>query len=263
MVRNMTFPPAKPVLPEGFDENRSAFQRDENGLLRREAFTPERVAYLTEQVTKSGLWTFISVEDREASRQAILADHKAGEDLWVFGYGSLMWNPALDVTESRPALVKGWTRSFCLQLIIGRAMPDKPGLMLAIEPGEAMTGVVHRIDRDKVESETAILWMREMLSGAYIPQWLDCETEDGPVRAVTFVINKAHNRYAGALPLDEQARRIAAAEGQAGNNRDYLYRCHAELKRMGVADPYVEALFSAVTEITGETGEPHAGGKAP
>ena len=253
----MTEPTGKPALPEGFDESRSAFQRDANGLLRREAFTPERIAYLTEQVAKSGLWTFISAEDREASRQAILAEHTPGEDIWVFGYGSLMWNPALNVTESRPARVTGWTRSFCLQLIIGRAMPDKPGLMLAIEPGEGMTGVVHRIDRACVDSETTILWMREMLSGAYTSVWIDCDTDDGPVRAITFVINKSHNRYAGTLPLDEQARRIATAEGQAGNNRDYLYRCHAELKRMGVADPYVEALFSAVTEITGETGEPH------
>ncbi len=259
----MTEPPHRPAYPEGFDESRSAFRRDENGLLRREDFTAEKVAYLTEQVTKSGLWTFIRAEDREASRQATLASHPPGEDLWVFGYGSLMWNPALNVTESRPAKVTGWTRNFCLSLIIGRAMPDKPGLMLAIEPGGEMTGIVHRIDREAIESETAILWMREMLSGAYVPEWLDCETPDGPVRAITFVINKAHDRYAGALPVEEQARRIAVAEGQAGNNRDYLYRCHAELRRMGVADPYVEALFSAVTAITGETGEPHSGGKTP
>lgn len=253
----MSDPTPRPAFPEGFDESRSAFRRDENGLLRREDFTPERIAYLTEQVSKSGLWTFISVEDREASRQSILKDHPETEDLWVFGYGSLMWNPALAVTESRKAHVKGWKRSFCLQLIIGRAMPDKPGLMLAIEPGSEMTGVVHRIDREAIDSETSILWMREMLSGAYIPAWIDAETPDGPVRAVTFVINAAHDRYAGVLPLDEQARRIATAEGQAGNNRDYLYRCRAELQRMGVADSYVEALFSAVTNITGETGEPH------
>lgn len=258
----MTEPSPQPGLPEGFDESRSAFQRDENGLLRRDAFTAEHVAYLTEQVTKSGLWTFISPEAREASRQAILAQHPPGQDLWIFGYGSLMWNPALNVAESRPALVKGWQRSFCLQLIIGRAMPDRPGLMLAIEPGDEMTGVAHRIAHEAIDSETTILWMREMLSGAYIPEWLDCETAEGPVRAVTFVINKDHDRYSGALPLDEQARRIAAAEGHTGNNRDYLYRCHAELRRMGVADPYVEALFSAVIELTGDSGEPHTGGKS-
>ncbi|BCW90078.1 Glutathione-specific gamma-glutamylcyclotransferase [Alphaproteobacteria bacterium SO-S41] len=246
----------KPSLPPDIDRSRLPFQRGEDGLLKREEFTAERVAYLTEQVHKSGLWKFISNEDREASRRATLARHPAGTDLWIFGYGSLMWNPALKVTESRTARITGYARNFCLTLILGRAMPDKPGLMLAIEPGEGLTGIVHRIDSDHVESETEILWMREMLSGAYIPVWVDCETDDGPVAAVTFVIDKTHQRYAGEVPLAEQARRIATAEGQAGNNRDYLYRCRGELQRMGVDDPYVEALFSAVTKLTGETGDP-------
>jgi cation transport protein ChaC len=244
---------APPPVP---DPARLPFQRGPDGLLKRDDFTPERIAYLTEQVHKSGLWKFISNEDREASRRAMLARHAPGTDLWVFGYGSLMWNPALKVTESRPARIAGWTRNFCLTLILGRAMPDKPGLMLAIEPGEGLTGVVHRIDSDHVESETEILWMREMLSGAYTPVWVDCETDDGAVPAITFVIDKSHSRYAGDVPLAEQARRIATAEGQAGNNRDYLYRCRAELQRLGVVDPYVEALFSAVTALTGESGEP-------
>jgi cation transport protein ChaC len=239
-----------------FDDSKSSFQRDAEGMLRREHFTADRVAYLTEQVSKTGLWTFISAEEREASRRAILSRHTPGTDLWVFGYGSLMWNPALNVTESRKALVKGWTRSFCLQLIIGRAMPDKPGLMLAIEPGDSLTGVVHRIDSDAVESETEVLWMREMMSGAYTPTWLTAETDNGAVQAITFAINKAHARYSGALDIEEQARRIAKAEGQAGNNRDYLYRCRKELAAMGVADSYVEALFLAVCNITGEPGEP-------
>lgn len=241
---------------DGFDESKSSFQRDSEGMLRREHFTAERVAYLTEQISKTGLWTFISQEEREASRQAILSSHPPGTDLWVFGYGSLMWNPALHVTESRKAFVRGYTRSFCLQLIIGRAMPDAPGLMLAIEDGEGLTGVVHRIDSDAVQAETEVLWMREMMSGAYTPVWVKAETDNGTIDAVTFVINKAHARYSGELPLEEQARRIAKAEGQAGNNRDYLYRCRKELQAMGVADPYVEALFSTVCTITGEPGEP-------
>ena len=244
------------ATPPEYDDTRSSFQRDADGLLRRENFTPERTAYLMEQVAKSGLWTFISQEDRDASRAATLARHTPGADLWVFGYGSLMWNPALHVTESRKAFVPGYQRSFSLSLIIGRAMPDAPGLMLAIEPGAGMTGVVHRIDADAVEAETQVLWMREMMSGAYTPAWVLAETDNGPVEAITFVINKAHARYAGDLPLEEQAARIARAEGQAGNNRDYLYRCRRELCSMGVADPYVERLFSAVCSITGETGDP-------
>jgi cation transport protein ChaC len=249
-------PPKTGFRIEDFDDSKSSFQRDAEGMLKREHFTAERVAYLTEQVSKTGLWTFISQEERDASRRAALSSHAPGTDLWIFGYGSLMWNPALNVTESRKALVRGYTRSFCLQLIIGRAMPDAPGLMLAIEPGDALTGVVHRIDSDAVEAETEVLWMREMMSGAYTPVWVKAETDNGPVDAVTFMINKAHNRYSGALPVEEQAARIARAEGQAGNNRDYLYRCRRELLSMGVTDPYVEALFSAVCKITGEPGEP-------
>ena len=251
------------AMPPDFDPKRSAFMRGEDGLLKREDFTPERIAYLTEQVAKSGVWKFGSAEDREASRRETLARHPAGQDLWIFGYGSLMWNPALNVTESRTAHVQGWSRSFCLKLIVGRAMPDKPGLMLAIEPGGALTGTVHRIDAAAIESETAILWMREMLSGAYVPTWLTCETEDGSVDAVTFVINKAHERYAGPLDLAAQAALIAKAEGQAGNNRDYLYRCRQQLQRMAVHDPYVEDLFKAVTALTGESGDPITPGGTP
>ena len=252
----MAEPPKTSFRMEDFDESKSSFQRDAEGMLKREHFTADRVAYLTEQVSKTGLWTFISAEEREASRRAILSSHMPGTDLWIFGYGSLMWNPALNVTESRKAQVKGWTRSFCLQLIIGRAMPDAPGLMLAIEPGAALTGVAHRIDSDAVEAETEVLWMREMMSGAYTPVWVTAETDNGPVAAVTFAINKAHNRYSGELDIAEQARRIAKAEGQAGNNRDYLYRCRKELAAMSVADGYVEALFAAVCALTGEPGEP-------
>lgn len=242
--------------PAPFDMAKQPFQRTPEGMLQREHFTAERVDYLREQLSKSGLWTFISNEEREASRQAILSRHPGGADLWVFGYGSLMWNPALNVTDSRKARVKGWQRSFCLSLILGRARPDAPGLMLAIEEGDELTGVVHRIDRDAIESETSILWMREMLSGAYKPTWVTAETPDGIVEAITFVIDKTHARYACVPDLTEQARRIAAAEGDAGNNRDYLYRCRGELVRMGVEDAYVEALFAAVTQLTGEPGDP-------
>ncbi len=233
-----------------------AFTRDANGLLRREDFTPENLAALMKRVQEAGGYTFLTEEQREASRRALLAAHPAGADLWVFGYGSLMWNPAIRVVESRAAHVTGYRRNFCLTLPLGRATPERPGLMLAIQPGGALTGAVHRIVAADVESETSILWMREMMSGAYVPTWLDAETNGGTVRAFTFVINPAHPRCEADLTPDQQAARIALAQGQTGTNRDYLYRCHAELERMGVTDPYIEALFLAVTQLTGEEGIP-------
>lgn len=232
------------------------FERSEDGLLKREHFTEERLAALRSEITKHGRWTFVSDEAREASRVQTLAARAPGSDIWVFGYGSLMWNPALDVSESLTATIHGFERCFCLALILGRGTPEAPGLMLALAEGGQCTGVAHRIDAAKVESETRVLWMREMLSGAYRPAWVTAQTAAGPVQAVTFVINTTHERYVPPAPLAAQAETIARAAGPSGSNRDYLYRCRGELAARGVADPYVEALFSAVTALTGESGDP-------
>jgi cation transport protein ChaC len=124
--------------------------------------------------------------------------------------------------------------------------------------------VAHRIEAARVEDETSVLWMREMLSGAYTPVWVRCEDGADGFDAITFVINRAHPRFAPPGTLAEQAAVIARAAGASGANRDYLYRCTQDLRARGVADPYVEALFSAVTAITGEPGDPLPfGGKIP
>ena len=235
-----------PAPPPAFDPARMPFLRGADGLLRREDFTPERIAYMTEQVHKSGLWTFISAEEREASRRAILARHTPGTDIWVFGYGSLMWNPALKVTESRPARVTGYTRSFCLTLILGRAMPDKPGLMLCLVPGGSCHGIAHRIAPENVDSETRILWMREMLSGAYTPTWVDLDLGARHIRGIAFIINQAHPRYLPDLPIEEKASRIASAEGPLGSNRDYLFRTASALAEAGLGDDYITELAARV-----------------
>ncbi len=246
------------------DLSRLPFQRGEDGLLRRDDFTADRIENLRAEVSKHGHWTFLSNEDREASRVETLARLPPGADLWIFGYGSLMWNPALHVAESRVATIQGYERSFCLALILGRATPEAPGLMLALAPGTSCTGVAHRIDAAHVESETSILWMREMLSGAYRPTWVEAATPDGVRPAVTFVINPDHPRYVTPAALDDQAALIAKAAGPSGSNRDYLYRCRGELARLGVADPLIDGLFSRVTTIMGESGDPLPfGGKTP
>ena len=177
---------------------------------------------------------------------------------WVFGYGSLMWNPAINVVDSRKAHVRGYHRMFCLTLHVGRGAPEKPGLMLGIDRGGSCTGVAHRIAADEVESELSILWMREMLSGAYEPRWVNADV-DGPgnekrrTRVLTFVINRYHPRYEGALPEDEAARRIALAEGLLGTNRDYLYRTVKHLAELGIEDGPMRGLEAKVRALTGET----------
>jgi cation transport protein ChaC len=217
-----------------------------DGQLAREDFTIERVRAYQTVASQFGDGQAMSEEAREQSRLDILRAHAEGNDLWIFGYGSLMWNPAIHVTESRPALLQGYSRRFAMRLVFGRAMPDRPGLMMCLVPGGNCHGVAHRIAAQAVESETRILWMREMLSGAYTPTWVDLDFGQGQTRGVTFVINEAHPRYLPGLAVAEKAARIAVAEGPLGSNRDYLYRTAEALAANGLTDPYIDDMMARV-----------------
>jgi cation transport protein ChaC len=221
-----------------------------DGQLARDDFTPERIAAYSQLASQFGDAKFLTEEEREASRTKIMAEHVPGQELWVFGYGSLMWNPAIHVDQSLPAHVEGFQRSFCMRLMFGRGMPDNPGLMLCLVPGGACAGIAHRIAPENVESESRILWMREMLSGAYVPTWIDIDLGARRVRGVTFVINQAHPRYLPGLAHDEKAARIAKAEGHLGTNRDYLFRTVAALESAGLKDGYIDDIHARVCAIT-------------
>ena len=224
-----------------------------DGQLARSDFTPERIAAYAQLAAQYGDAKFLSEEEREKSRTAVMAQHVPGTELWVFGYGSLMWNPAIQVDESLPARIEGFHRSFCMRLMFGRAMPDNQGLMLCLVPGGTCAGIAHRIAPEHVESESRILWMREMLSGAYVPTWVDIDLGARRVRGVTFVINTTHPRYLPDLAHDEKAKRIAKAEGHLGTNRDYLYRTVAALEGAGLKDHYIDDIHARVRALTDQT----------
>jgi cation transport protein ChaC len=196
--------------------------------------------------------------EREQSRHAILESIVCGEDMWLFGYGSLMWNPALTVTESRIARIENYTRRFCLTLSVGRGVPEKPGLMLALdtEPGAMCEGVAHRILNRDLDSETKILWYREMISGAYRAQWLAGKFVDGTeARMLGFVVRRDHARYEMGLSQFELVRRIAQAEGVLGTNRDYLYRTTEFLVFRGIAEEWLVKLADDVRNYRIQQGE--------
>jgi glutathione-specific gamma-glutamylcyclotransferase len=220
-----------------------------DGQLARADFTPERVAAYAHLAKQFGDAKLLSEEEREASRAKIMAEHPPGGELWIFGYGSLMWNPAVHVDQSLPATIEGFRRSFCMRLMFGRAMPDNPGLMLCLIPGGTCAGIAHRIAPENVESESRILWMREMLSGAYIPMWVDIDLGARRVRGITFAMNTAHPRYQPDLPHDAQAERIAKAEGHLGTSRDYLFRTVAALEGAGLKDYYLDDIHARVRAL--------------
>ncbi len=221
--------------------------------LRRDDFTPERVRRIADAAIARGGIPLMSEEARRASLGAVRRSVADGADAWVFGYGALMWNPAITVAESAKAHLRGYHRLFCLTLRVGRGTVERPGLMLGIDRGGSVTGVAHRIAACDVESELSILWMREMLSGAYEPRWVNADVEgQGRTRALTFVVNRHHPRYEGVLAEGAAAERIAQAQGPLGTNRDYLYRMARHLAEAGIEDGPIKSLEARVRAIAGE-----------
>jgi cation transport protein ChaC len=239
------------------EESQPAFRLTRD--LKREDFTLDRVRWIAEQAAKRGGVPFMSEEARNASLKAVRAAVAPGSDVWVFGYGSLMWNPAISVAESLKAHVRGYHRAFCLTLHVGRGTMERPGLMLGIDRGGSCSGVAHRIRAEEVESELTILWYREMLSGSYEPRWVNGEVEGlGGQRLLTFVINRAHPRYEAGLSEIDVAQRVAAAEGVIGTNRDYLFRTVEHLTSLGIVDGPMQKLerrVRALSEQSASMGE--------
>jgi len=213
--------------------------------LRREDFCDEWVARVTARAARLGNYKMLTAEEREASRQAFLAEIGAA-DAWVFAYGSLMWNPAMHVAESRPGLLHGYHRQFCLDMLMGRGSPECPGLMLALDRGGSCRGILHRLAAADLDSELRILWMREMLGGAYRPRWVEVRIAGGSLRAIAFVANRSHPRYAGKLPEPVLAARIASAAGELGTNRNYLFRLVDHLDSLGLRDGPMHRLAERV-----------------
>jgi glutathione-specific gamma-glutamylcyclotransferase len=183
----------------------------------------------------------------EASLAAALAAHDPAADAWLFGYGSLMWNPAIRYAERRVATVRGWHRRYCLWVRAGRGSADCPGLTLGLDRGGSCRGVAFRIAAAEVRDELRLAWRREMLSGAYVARWVGIRCDDGHEgRAIAFVVNRRHERYVRGLTEADIAERIAIAAGRLGSCAEYLEETVAHLGELGLADPGLERLRTQV-----------------
>ncbi len=180
---------------------------------------------------------------REANRRDVLAG-RLGEDLWVFGYGSLIWDPAVAVAEYRYASLPGWRRSFCMMIEGGRGSMAQPGLMAALDEGGHCDGVVLRIPAPLVDQETEFMWRREMFAGTYRPVFLDLTTPQGPVEALVFLMDCDNRRYAPDISEEEAAAIIAVAEGRLGPNFDYLDSLVRHLDELGIEDADMRRLHA-------------------
>ncbi|MDF1585076.1 gamma-glutamylcyclotransferase [Marinimicrococcus flavescens] len=188
----------------------------------------------------------LTLDELRASREAILAELPPGEDVWVFGYGSLIWNPCIEFAEKRIARVVGYHRRFCLWTHSGRGTRDNPGLMLGLEAGGSCRGVAFRVPHEAIESELDIVWRREMVMASYRPVWVRLATTGGRLRAIAFVINRSHERYAGKLGDERIVEALASACGPLGSCADYLFNTVAHLDELGIHDPGMHRLCAAV-----------------
>lgn len=180
---------------------------------------------------------FPSDEELERGLDAVLSSHTRGADLYIFGYGSLMWNPAMDFAEVATATVRGWCRRFCIWVHQGRGTADVPGLMLGLEPGGMCRGLVYRLSGDAAASEFRIVWVRETLSDVYRAKWVAAEKQDGTtVHALTFVTNRKHSTYVRNLSSQEVAQTLTTARGYLGTNLAYFRALIGELQRFNVRD---------------------------
>lgn len=183
-----------------------------------------------------------SHEDREATRSAALAG-RFDADLWVFAYGSLMWDPAIRFAEIRRARLAGYHRRFCLKIDIGRGSRKAPALMAAIDAGGECHGLVFRIEAHLVNEETEILWMREMVGYGYEPRFLPVLTPQGPVEALAFVIDRSSPQFAD-VSAAEAAAIIAGGRGILGTNRDYFNNLASHVHLLGITDHVFEHIRS-------------------
>jgi len=173
------------------------------------------------------------------------------DTLWVFGYGSLIWDPGFTVTEQEIARLEGFHRSFCMWSIHHRGTQEDPGLVLALDAAETFCdGVAFRA----AEPEAALEYLREreLVSSAYLEEWHDITLRDGRcVSAVCYVINREHVQYCGDLTLERQAQVIASAVGGRGPNTEYLFNTAKHINDLGLPDADLDWLYDRVKTLTG------------
>jgi cation transport protein ChaC len=165
--------------------------------------------------------------------------------LWVFGYGSLMWDPGFPYVRWAPALIHGYHRAMCISSSRWRGTPERPGLVLGLDRGGACRGIAFQVAADDAVFALQGLWAREMRRRIYLPRLLRARLPDKTVQALAFVADPQHAEYSGHLTLEQTAERIANCRGARGPNLEYLVRTIEHLAELGVRDHYLSRLLDA------------------
>ncbi len=193
--------------------------------------------------------------------QGVLDGRQAADGIWVFAYGALIWEDGFAHDAARAGTVEGLVRRYCVWDNRNRGTVEQPALTLGLsetrsvcgwdrQPG-ACAGVAFHLPEDAVQDAFWTVWKQEMAGGYYTAEWVEAETQAGPVAAVTFVADPRHSLYAGALPESEVVDLLAVGVGPGGTAAEYLLRTAEALRGWGIPDPALDRLEAAVARRLG------------
>ena len=187
-------------------------------------------------------------DELAASREKALGNWDRKSDLWLFGYGSLIWNPGLPTVEAVRGKVHGYHRGLYLWSRVNRGTPEQPGLVLALDRGGSCTGMAFRLAGEGAVEHLQVLWRREMAMASYRPAWLPCTLADGRrVEALAFVMRREAASYTGKLAEPVVRTVLGCASGRYGTTFEYVSRTVEALRECGMPDRALEALLRRCT----------------
>lgn len=190
----------------------------------------------------------LSHEVREASRAQTMKG-RLDRDLWLFAYGSLIWDPAIHFDEVRLARLEGFQRSFCIRISLGRGTEENPALMLNLDHGGQVDGLAFRIPAEKIEQEAEIVWQREMFIAGYAPRFVQLETPQGSIEALAFAVDRTNPSYTGVMSLEQTALAINQGEGPLGTTLEYLENLMDHLDIVEIEDQAMAQLLARAREL--------------
>lgn len=179
----------------------------------------------------------LTESDHEVAADAILSQYQP-ESLWVFAYGSLIWNPEFEFIEQRRAVAHGWHRSFCLKLTRWRGTRELPALMLALDRGGTCVGIAYKVAGNEIRKQLIRLMDRELdaIPATNTPRWITVSTNEGSLKALAFIALPTGRAYAGRLPLGDVASVLARAAGHWGSSAQYAFNTISKLEEHGIRD---------------------------
>ncbi|MHB2168366.1 gamma-glutamylcyclotransferase [Alsobacter sp. R-9] len=170
-------------------------------------------------------------------------------DMWVFGYGSLMWNPGFPFVERQQAILHGFHRSLCVYSYVHRGTPERPGLVLGLDRGGSCRGIAFRVAAEEAKAAHAYLTAREQVTSVYVEMWRRVRLLDGrTVAALSYAVDRAHEQYARALPRAQLLHHVRNGVGVSGRNPDYVRATQAHLAGLGIHDATLTWLVGELAE---------------